>query len=185
MKSWFEARAASRRRPADLIARGNEARDARSWADAAEAFKAALELDPSLDAIWVQLGHAQKEQGDLQSAEQCYRRAIALNNSSSDSFVQLGHCLKLMGRKSSAVDAYLNAIARDPENADAQIELETLTPSFAAKPFTSVSGKLGTKDIKSIRTMIGALRASGADGYELFLDPVFRAAPAVPEAVEA
>jgi hypothetical protein len=38
MKSWFEARAASRRRPADFIARGNEARDARLWADAAEFF---------------------------------------------------------------------------------------------------------------------------------------------------
>lgn len=38
MKSWFEARATWRRGPAGLIARGNEARDARLWADAAEFF---------------------------------------------------------------------------------------------------------------------------------------------------
>jgi tetratricopeptide (TPR) repeat protein len=181
MKSWFEARTASRRRPADLIARGNEARDARLWADAAEAFKAALELDPSLDAIWVQLGHAQKEQGDLQSAEQCYRRALSLNPSSADTFLQLGHCLKLMGRIGLAVDAYMEAVARDPENADARIELEALSPSFAAERPPVVDGKLRTQDVMGIRSMMLALRASGAEGYELFHDPVFRPRPKIVE----
>lgn len=105
-----------------LVSAGDEARDRRAWKDAELAYFKSLQINPKLDAIWVQLGHAQKEQGRLADAERSYRQAVSLNETSSDSFLQLGHVLKLMGRFSESWAAYRNALKLDPNNKDVQQE---------------------------------------------------------------
>ena len=105
------------------VAAGDRARDARDWPNAAFHYARALEADPGNAPIWVQLGHARKEQGDVAGGEACYRRALAEDDSVADTHVQLGHALKLQGRREEALDAYFAALLRDPAFAAARREL--------------------------------------------------------------
>jgi cytochrome c-type biogenesis protein CcmH/NrfG len=54
-----------------------------------------LDRAPQRAPIWVQLGHARKESGDLPAAEAAYRRSLALAPDTADTHLQLGHVLKL------------------------------------------------------------------------------------------
>src|SRR5208337_315044 len=75
---------------------GDSARDARNWVEAREAYAQAVQLDPSMDHIWVQYGHALKETGHLREAESAYRSALVAAPEVSDTYLQLGHVLKLL-----------------------------------------------------------------------------------------
>ena len=127
----FSPKSAARRaRPpvsaARLIAAADRARGARDWANAALLYQQALTVDPELTAIWVQLGHALKEQGDRAEAEAAYRRSIALNGGISDTHLQLGHVLKMQGHRSDAAKAYFTALRLDPAASDPRLELRGL-----------------------------------------------------------
>ena len=111
---------------ARLIAAADRARGARDWANAALLYQQALTVDPGLTAIWVQLGHALKEQGDRAGAEAAYRRSLALNDGISDTHLQLGHVLKMQGHRSDAAKAYFTALRLDPAASDPRLELRGL-----------------------------------------------------------
>lgn len=110
------------------IEAGARASAAGEWAAAAAHYQRALGRAPELMAIWVQLGHALKEQGDAGAAERAYRRALALDASVADTHLQLGHLMKLTARWGEAGDAYARALQLDPELADAIRELDGLAP---------------------------------------------------------
>src|SRR5215831_4621388 len=92
-----------------LVRLGDQANRERLWAKAANAYHTALSLDASLKHIWVQYGHALKEQGHLKEAEAAYRRSLALDDDLADTHLQLGHVLKLQGRIEDAITAYLRS----------------------------------------------------------------------------
>ena len=106
---------------------GNAANAARNWKACQENYARALEIDPKLASIWVQYGHALKEQGFHKEAEAGYRRAIELVPESADTWLQLGHVLKLQGKLKAALVAYARAYDADPTARDPQIELAHLT----------------------------------------------------------
>lgn len=83
------------------------------WGDAREHYARVLEHAPERHDIWVQLGHAHKEGGDLSRAEFCYRAAIKLDAAVADQWLQLGHVLKLRNRREDAVRAYARAVLLD------------------------------------------------------------------------
>jgi glycosyltransferase involved in cell wall biosynthesis len=112
--------------PKEAVARGDAFRDARDWPAARHAYSEAVTFDPSLQAIWVQLGHACKESGDLLAAEQAYRKAIEIKPQDADAHLQLGHLLKMRGLLTSAMDSYGNALALEPELYDARVEITAL-----------------------------------------------------------
>lgn len=85
---------------------GDAARDQREWAEAVGHYERYLVLNPEDAAIWVQLGHARKEAGDLPGAEQAYRTAQERQPRDHDIALQLGHALKLQGRLEEAAAAY-------------------------------------------------------------------------------
>ncbi|WPB84870.1 glycosyltransferase [Sediminicoccus rosea] len=109
---FLAGRAAEReravKRMAALAARrdGDAARDRRDWAEAAAHYERYLALAPDDAALWVQLGHARKEAGDLPAAEQAYRTAQERRPRDHDIALQLGHALKLQGRLEEAAAAY-------------------------------------------------------------------------------
>lgn len=111
---------------AQAVRRGDWHRDGRRWGKAASAYQWALKLDPSLTGIWVQYGHALKEQGDRDGAEESYQRAISLGLDDADIHLQMGHLLKMSGRRRDAIAAYARALARNPHHADVVIELQRL-----------------------------------------------------------
>lgn len=100
--------------PAISFAEADRARSARDWKRAAQHYQDVLRGQPRSAAIWVQLGHAQKEQGDVSAAEASYRQSLAIDDQLADTHLQLGHALKLQGRVSAAAESYLQAVRLDP-----------------------------------------------------------------------
>jgi len=109
-----------------FVEEGDKAQDARNRPAAARHYRHALALQPGLMPVWVQLGHALKEQGDYAGAEAAYRRALALDRTIADTHLQLGNLLKLQARRVQAVDAYAAASRLDPELVAAREALHAL-----------------------------------------------------------
>ena len=83
---------------AGLTALADRQRDARNWEGARKGYEEVLAVDPSLNHIWMQLGHARKESGDHAGAELAYREALKLKPSDADGHLQLGHLHKIRGQ---------------------------------------------------------------------------------------
>lgn len=99
---------------AGAIKRGDSFRDVQDWENAELQYKQALDLNPSLDGIWVQYGHALKEQGKRKEAGVAYAKALELAPEVADTHLQIGHLLKLEGDLDGAAAAYLQAVEFDP-----------------------------------------------------------------------
>src|SRR4029077_2411252 len=84
------------------------------WDIAAQYYRKSLDRHPGNPAIWIQLGHVLKQQGDYRGAEAAYRRSLALDESAADSHLQLGHLFQLQSRWEEAGDAYARALELDP-----------------------------------------------------------------------
>jgi GT2 family glycosyltransferase/tetratricopeptide (TPR) repeat protein/glycosyltransferase involved in cell wall biosynthesis/SAM-dependent methyltransferase len=126
----------SRGRPRGIgasIRAGDRELRAGNPAAAAQHYRDAVGGSPGLRAIWVQLGHALKEQGDYVGAEGAYRQALSLDGSVADTHLQLGHLLKLMHRWIDAANAYTRALQLDPAIQDAANELDALCPTLIAE----------------------------------------------------
>jgi tetratricopeptide (TPR) repeat protein len=102
------------------------ARDKENWAEAAEGYRRGLRIDSKAAFIWIQLGHALKEQRALDKAFVAYWTGLELAPAMSDTYLQIGHCLKVMDRLSDAVKFYLRAITLDPNERGARKELVSL-----------------------------------------------------------
>lgn len=108
--SWLRATRAGEVR----FLRADRARDAGQWELAARYYREALRILPKAPGIWIQYGHALKENGKIAEAEKAYREALRLNPHSADTYLQLGHALKLQGRMAEARTAYLRSTMLDP-----------------------------------------------------------------------
>jgi len=109
-----------------LALKADAARDRRDWLRAARLYRASLEREPERPHLWVQLGHALKESGDLRGAERAYGEALEREPDAADTHLQLGHLLKLDGRRAEAAAAYARAVIMEPANPHALPELRTL-----------------------------------------------------------
>ncbi|MBV9826023.1 MAG: glycosyltransferase [Alphaproteobacteria bacterium] len=126
-----------------LLDLGDHARDDKNWLAAARSYQHVLKHRPRLTAIWVQLGHTLKEQGDLPGAEAAYRSALAQQPLEADTYLQLGHLLKLQARRLQAADAYATAIRLDPGLSPAQEALRALvgySPSETQRALLPTNG---------------------------------------------
>lgn len=106
-----------------LISSGNMARSAEQWSKAARRYQAALEIQPSLTHIWIQLGHMLKEEGRLDEAMAAYVRAEENDPTSSEAAVHQGHVAKLMKDGAAATAHFLRAYQLGRDDPDALREL--------------------------------------------------------------
>lgn len=67
------------RRPRPDRQQGDDARAVRAWPRAEACYVRHLETEPADQPIWVQLGHARKEQGKLHEAAEAYARAVRID----------------------------------------------------------------------------------------------------------
>lgn len=109
-----------------VIAQANAARDRKDWRAASDAYRQAVTQDPALAHIWMQLGHALKEAGDLDQAESAYQRALEELPDRGEPLLHLGHLEKLRGQQAKAGRYYYRAVEIEPTNADAVTELHRL-----------------------------------------------------------
>lgn len=86
----------------------SEARNAarsQNWAKAEYIYSTVLQHHPNMAAIWVQYGHALKEQGKVEQATEAYVKAATIVPTV-DTFLQLGHGYRLLGLDSLAKEAF-------------------------------------------------------------------------------
>ncbi|SHJ05451.1 Glycosyltransferase involved in cell wall bisynthesis [Roseomonas rosea] len=121
-------------KPGVLLARGDAARDAGRWAEAAAAYGAYLRQRPDDRGILVQRGHCLKEDGDPAAALELYRRAEAMQPDDADIHMQIGHALKLLGRRGDAAEAYGRALAINPLDVNAWSEWRSALAHLPAPP---------------------------------------------------
>lgn len=138
-----------------LVSRADAANAARDWPAAEAGYAAALEIKPSLTAIWVQYGHSLKEQGRLEAAEQAYRRAVALDGSVADTHLQLGRVIKMQNRLDEARDCYQRAYRLDPQSEQCRREIEEL----AADQANSLNAEKRASDAWKDRFKVAEFRA--------------------------
>ena len=140
-----------------LIAVADQLRDQQHWLAAADAYRAVVSHYPDWAPIWVQLGHALKEAGNIAGAEAAYRHALAVEPRSPDGHVQLGHALKLQGRKDEAIAAYATALQIESGFGPALQELIALGYGPLAGSATGY-GQAGLHDLlrmtRDIRAML-------------------------------
>jgi len=106
---------------------GDQHRNAAEWRLAAAAYGAHLADNPHDGPIWVQLGHVEKEAGDLDAAEAAYRRAAGLMPQDTDVLLHLGHLLKRQSRKADALDTFRALFRLQPEPAILQEVRDLIT----------------------------------------------------------
>jgi tetratricopeptide (TPR) repeat protein len=87
-------------------AEGDRSRDKGHWSEAASHYRKYLAVRPDDFGIWVQLGHAFKEDRVLDEAEAAYGNAYRLNPKDDDLLLNLGHLNRLAGEFAAAAKFY-------------------------------------------------------------------------------
>jgi glycosyltransferase involved in cell wall biosynthesis len=162
-----QAAAKSRAAVSGFIALADRHRDARDWEGARSGYEEVLAIDPNLQHIWIQLGHARKESGDLPAAELAYREALRLKPDDADGHLQLGHLFKVRGQPALAIEFYSRAAELDPGNGDVQAELTRLRGRVDIKPGT---GPANSSRGIAVRRRPGVAKASDGKTLEIVFD---------------
>ncbi len=96
-------RLAGRDRQGDLctfhVSEGDAHNARREWSAAIDHYKQALAINPALTAIWIQLGHGQRETGLLEDAERSYQRASETDPDNQDAKFFLGVTREELARR--------------------------------------------------------------------------------------
>jgi glycosyltransferase involved in cell wall biosynthesis len=100
-------------------------RDAKQYADAAEAYERYLTFHPDDFGIWVQRGNCLKDSGSFGAAKRAYEAALKLNPDDADVYLQMGHLAKLQGHREEAIRCYRRSAKLDSTGVSA-LELERL-----------------------------------------------------------
>ena len=106
-----------------FFAEGNHLLQAKKYASAIEKYKEAIAIYPADHHYFLNLGLAQKKQGDLAAAEDSLRRGTQVNSSDWRLWQALGNCLYQTGQYKEALDALQHSLrAGAPRQAVSEIK---------------------------------------------------------------
>lgn len=131
---------------AALLADARQAKAARDWPRARDAYAAYVAAKPRKASAWKQYGHMLKENDEFEEARAAYFRSLALSPSDVDTCLHLGHLLKNMGDRDLAAEVFSAALSMDPGFGPAKDSLGDL--GFAipeTRPTPPRRGKAGSK----------------------------------------
>lgn len=109
-------------RPADLRQKANQAIAEEKWEQAADLYSQALELTDDKAPLYIGLGFARLQSGDLPAAEQALRRGLALNPQSTDGWHLLGLTQASLQLLEQAVESWKHALRLSPDFMPAFLE---------------------------------------------------------------
>jgi glycosyltransferase involved in cell wall biosynthesis len=135
--------------------KGNQCRDARDWRGAVNAYTRHLAFNNADQPIWVQLGHAWKEQGQLEEAAQAYQTAVDLDIDDADANTHLADILRRLDRGEEALAAYERANKSAPNT-------ESLRNIRILRSDSSISAAIGLGEgtiFFAIQDLFGYLKA--------------------------
>lgn len=101
-------------------------RSKRDWQNAALHYQLALKVEPDRRPIWVQLGHALKESGDLETALEAYRCGSALPGDDGDAPLHLGLLANQIGQPQLAIAGLTQALREQPAQPIVRQELHKI-----------------------------------------------------------
>lgn len=117
----------ARRRAVEWFERGCELDcDAASYAQAVEAYRKAIEMDPDYADAHCNLGSVYFNQDRRSLARECFERALAIEPRHVEANLNLGTVLEECGRDESALRRYRTALAADPLYPDVHVSLALL-----------------------------------------------------------
>ncbi|HEY4115948.1 MAG TPA: SPASM domain-containing protein [Rhizomicrobium sp.] len=96
------------------VTEGNTARSEKRWADAAAAYRKALDVNPAMTGVWIQYGHALKRSGNRPAAETAYRAALAREEANESARHHLWQLLCKSGRVRDMLDEHRKLAASEP-----------------------------------------------------------------------
>ncbi|HSG48542.1 MAG TPA: tetratricopeptide repeat protein, partial [Longimicrobiales bacterium] len=108
--------------------------EAVSMDEAIDAYRRALELDPSHSDAHLNMGRLLHEAGRIEEAEEHYRRAVSADPESARAFYNLGVALEDQSAAAAAMEAYQAARRLDPELAVAHFNLSRLLEAEGRQP---------------------------------------------------
>ena len=97
-----------------LVLKGRRATRRKRWREAELRYRAVLNSFPRLRGVWMQYGHAVKEQGDYAAAFGAYGKALELGHMTADTLLHLGHAQRELGLRSGAEQSLLQALRLRP-----------------------------------------------------------------------
>lgn len=158
----------------DSRTRGDAARNRREWNAAARHYRQHLIDSPDDFAIWVQLGHALKEDGRLNLAIGAYEDALRLSPQDADLLLNLGHAHKMAGNSAAAVSFYERSAACD-DNSYARRELAGLKAGsmgagevIGRHDFAALIDAIGDRCTRLRPVAASAVKAMSDGGLALF-----------------
>ncbi|MCW5937035.1 MAG: tetratricopeptide repeat protein [Fimbriimonadaceae bacterium] len=98
------------------------------YADAEQAYRTAIELQPGFADLHVRYGQALLEVDQVNRAEDEFRQAIAINEGYAEAHALLGVTLRRLNRDDEAREAFKTALAHDPNQVIAGEEISRLRP---------------------------------------------------------
>lgn len=125
------------------VRRGDDARARQDWAAAASAYRAAVEVDPSLVAIWIQLGHALKEQNKLAAAAEAYAEAARQQPRLAEAHIFLAHIYKQLGRTDQSIVHFVKGLHAGERGSSQATELLRLMAQRGEKGRSALISLLG------------------------------------------
>jgi tetratricopeptide (TPR) repeat protein len=108
--------------------------EAKSPAEAKNAYRRAIEADDAHSDAHLNLGRLLHEAGDLKGAERHYLRALAVEPDEATAAFNLGVVLEDLRRDQQAIAAYERATVSDPDFVDAYHNLVRLHERRGDKP---------------------------------------------------
>lgn len=133
---------------------GDEARDRGDFAGAEAYYRKHLTEHANHAAIWVQLGHALKEQYGHGRAVDAYEKAVECDPDDPDALLHLGHALKVVGRIEDAIEAFQAALRKNPT-----AELVRELAALGEAPDMIVPEAAHDRIFLAIQDLFGYLRA--------------------------
>lgn len=117
-----------------LVVAADAANARGAWAEAEDAYRRALRINPRRDDLWVQHAHALRQLGRPREAEQSYRAALDVAPGAVDAAVHLGSLLRGDGRLPEAREAFMAGLAADPRRDDLRQDVAALGGAVPPRP---------------------------------------------------
>ncbi|MEE2830469.1 MAG: tetratricopeptide repeat protein [Myxococcota bacterium] len=95
------------------------------------AFERALDLEPEMDQVWLEMGRLQESRKHYAAAVDAYRKRLALEPGSADSHRLLGLLLERVGEYGSAADHFEQSVALNSDQPGLEIRRAALAYQFA------------------------------------------------------
>lgn len=158
----------------ELRQRGNAAFADGRFAEATEAFMAAIALDPNNHVLYSNRSAAYASLGRYEEALRDADKAVTLNPSWPKGYSRKGAALAYLGRTKEAAEAYRQGLDRDPNNAQLKEALAALEAGAAATDETEAGSGAPFESLLN-RPEVMARLAANPQMRALMSDPAFLA----------